>query len=110
MGFLLTTRKIYGGTPSFLIDGAVFEGSSGSPVFVYKRPPSRARDLLPIDEEHLFLMGIAAYESTIEGVLPVDGGNDKPLKTYLNLGKVIHTVTILEAINELVKRESEGSV
>jgi hypothetical protein len=32
VGFLLTTRKIYGGTPSFLIDGAVFEGSSGSPV------------------------------------------------------------------------------
>jgi hypothetical protein len=55
-------------------------------------------------------MGIAAYESTIEDVLPVDGGNDRPLKTYLNLGKVIHTVTILEGINELVKRESEESV
>lgn len=29
----------YRGTPAYLIDGAVFEGSSGSPVFIYGPPP-----------------------------------------------------------------------
>lgn len=108
-GIMATSYDLnYKGTPSFLIDGAVFEGSSGSPVFVFKRPPSTGRNLHPISDEKLFLMGIlAAYESTIDGVVQVDGRNDIELKTYLNLGKVFQASTILESINALIKRESE---
>jgi hypothetical protein len=59
--------------PAFLVDGSVFGGSSGSPVFLFNRGPwVDAQGATIVGEERLLLVGIIAKTQVRQKALPVE--------------------------------------
>jgi hypothetical protein len=94
------------GTPRFLIDAAVFGGSSGSPVFVYNRSGWTARDGTTHSGHRLLFVGIVGsvyYRSALNEVVDVPmPGNVRRLakdREMLDLGVVFKARCVVEAID-----------
>lgn len=85
----------FNGKPEFLIDGGVYPGSSGSPVFIYNQGSYATKEGITIGSRLYFVGVIYATQ--------VHGGN-----TFLNLGKAINSVTLLKElklfVNKLLKK------
>ena len=86
----------YEGRPTFLIDAPVFEGSSGSPVFVSGRARNDKHGHAA-SRADLVLLGIVARHRYIE----VERGGQS-WKVERNLGEVFRAHLILEAIDAAV--------
>lgn len=96
----------FGGKPTFLLDGAVFGGSSGSPVFIFNQgtwqdPVSGAL----IAGDRLLLVGIVAeaYELTSKQMIQV--ATQTPfvkVAQALDLGVAFSYKSIVETINHLL--------
>lgn len=99
----------YNGKPQFVIDAAVFGGSSGSPVFAYTKGPYRSGDALKLGQR-LHFVGIVTEtyylteKNKIEiGELPTSIGPFVNSKQMLNLGIVFKTKTIIEIIKPFLE-------
>ena len=84
------------GRPVFLVDANVFEGSSGSPVFIYNRSFAAA-GALAAPQERLLFLGVVT--GTIKETDPRQG-----TQTYLGLGIVINSLAVYDCIEEAVKK------
>lgn len=90
----------FGGTPSFLIDGSVFGGSSGSPVFLMNEGTYRSGPTEIGIGNRLVLVGLIARTAIREDELPILVSK-RPFVSYikeLNLG-IAHN---WHAINETI--------
>jgi len=101
------------GERKFLIDVAVFPGSSGSPVFILDRGvyPKRGGGVVLADRT-LFLGILAAgyYESSAGGVVrtPIPTGEQHPSgagKQMINLGIVFKAETVFELAQSMISGE-----
>lgn len=100
----------YMGLPQFLIDAAIFPGSSGSPVFVIEEGSyTRRRGGLVVGPSRLLFLGLVSsgYFHRRDGQIvaaPIPTKVDN-LAVYMNelidLGVVVKAHTIVEAINNL---------
>lgn len=100
-------RLDYSGTPNFLIDAAVFPGSSGSPVVLYEDGIISTKDGWGLGASRLYLLGIVhrVFEhQTIDGELRLV---EKPIQKVVvpsvnvpnNLGICHHS----KALNDIEK-------
>lgn len=62
----------FGGKPTFLLDGSVFGGSSGSPVFVYNRNGYTAEGSYHVGASRLLLVGIVSATMVRQDLLPLE--------------------------------------
>jgi hypothetical protein len=99
------------GRPRFLIDAAVFGGSSGSPVFLVDRGAYSARDGgIVVGRRRIYFLGLVAagYYQESTGVIeerPIPTANSQFVavgKNMLNLGIVYKASTICELVEKLV--------
>ena len=98
----------YKGKPEFLIDASVFPGSSGSPVFIYNRPPWLNKYGQSQHEERLLLLGVLRAANCGERLfvsIPTPEGT--PTQSIIgtemiDLGVVIKTRSIEETIEHAV--------
>ena len=104
----------YEGRPIFLIDASVFPGSSGSPVFIYNAGAWTTKEGGVFGDYRLIFLGVLASVLYQE----VDGSlyfkeiptNIKPVvrtRELLDLGVVYKARTILETIEELLRKFEE---
>lgn len=82
------------GEEIFLIDAGVFPGSSGSPVFIYNQSSYPTKDGIVIGNRLLFV-GIIS-ETMIR--------DEKDNKSYLDLGKVINSVTMFKEVINFINK------
>jgi len=100
----------YEGDPAFLIDAAVFEGSSGSPVFILPSAGYTARDgNFVVGGRSLVCLGVLASGPVGERVGEVIELQHEPqrvavMRELLGLGKVFKAWTIDEAIDPLLAK------
>ncbi|HCI65130.1 MAG TPA: serine protease [Lachnospiraceae bacterium] len=83
------------GKEAFLIDGGVFPGSSGSPVFIYNRGTYPTKDGFAVGNRLLFV-GVMT-----QSILRKSNSGDD---SYLNLGVVINSRALNREILKLVDR------
>lgn len=88
----------YGGEQAFLIDGNIFPGSSGSPVFIYDRLTHPTKDGVAVGGRILFV-----------GVL-TEAMIDKDGREHVGLGKVINCNAFYREINNYLKRLTGKSI
>lgn len=104
----------YEGEPIFLIDASVFEGSSGSPVFLVNVGGYTNRHgALIFDGPRVVLLGIvaSAYDRNTTGELIfVRSRSLVSMDQALNLGVVYKTRTILETIDQFLSRNGYSRV
>ncbi|MCA1789953.1 MAG: serine protease [Thioalkalivibrio sp.] len=99
------------GRPEFLIDAAVYPGSSGSPVFVYQ--PDYMRPTQSVGRKFLFAGVIAAVffrEETNElvpGPVPATPGGTITTAEMIDLGLVIKAQAVVDIINAYLGRWAE---
>lgn len=93
-----------GGAPAFLVDGSVFGGSSGSPVFVFNEGTYRGAGNLTVVGSRLILVGIVASTLTRNAQLPVEVANAEHVKIAqeLNLGVAFNARAIKETVEALL--------
>jgi hypothetical protein len=95
------------GAPTFLIDGSVFRGSSGSPVFVHQRGEIREAGVdAAIRGHRSFLAGIlsAVYQQPDTGtIVPAVDHGKVSFKQLMDLGIVYKTSAIRQTIDHLMK-------
>lgn len=84
----------FDGRPIFLIDGGVFPGSSGSPVFIYNRGSYSTKDGIVIGSRLLFIGVIS--ETLLK--------NEDKSKAYLNLGCVINSNDMYIELKKLINK------
>lgn len=102
-------RVDYEGRPTFLIDAPIFPGSSGSPVFLMKRPASVSSDIGAPDSP--LLLGVVAEAHTFGGAAPVRGKNrPKRAASLIDLGIVYKASTILECVDAILVAEGTERV
>ncbi|MGY4713054.1 S1 family peptidase [Mycolicibacterium sp. CBM1] len=92
----------FGGTPTFLLDGAVFGGSSGSPVFILNRGTFTMADGSLSVGSRFFLVGIVAQSYNQTEDIPVQMTAAAPFvhtSQALNLGVAFSSRAIVETIN-----------
>lgn len=77
-----------------MIDAGVFPGSSGSPVFIYNQSSYPTKDGIVIGNRLLFV-GIIS-ETMIR--------DEKDNKSYLDLGKVINSVTMFKEVINFINK------
>jgi hypothetical protein len=98
----------YNGEPTFLIDASVFEGSSGSPVFLLNVGGYTNRyGGLIFDGPPIVFLGIVAraYEMNTTGELIVArSGRQVSMDQALDLGIVYKTRIILETIDQFLAK------
>jgi len=99
----------YDGQPKFLVDAAVFEGSSGSPVFLAD-PGIRYRENQVQFANRLHLIGVIAQLISTEtkGEIQVSRETDAvafaaSMVHMMNLGVVYRATTILETIDDFLR-------
>jgi len=97
----------YKGLPAFLIDAAVFPGSSGSPVFILNQGMYHDRHGTTIVGSRLILLGVLAeyYSRPVEG--PVREEPAQQIATVdeaLGLGTVFRAETIEPCVQHLLDR------
>ncbi|WP_217545587.1 trypsin-like peptidase domain-containing protein [Streptomyces sp. GbtcB6] len=87
-----------GGAPAFLIDGSVFGGSSGSPVFLFNEGTYRAGPNEMKIGTRVILVGIIAQTMVRNAQLPVEVANTHHVKIAqeLNLGVAFNARAIKE--------------
>jgi hypothetical protein len=78
------------GEPIFLIDAGVFPGSSGSPVFIYNQGSYPTKDGIAIGSRILFV-GVISETILRQGT------------TYLDLGRVINSMSMYKELEKLMK-------
>lgn len=102
----------FGGKPTFLIDGSVFGGSSGSPVFLLNNGFYRAGPTEVAAGNRLVLIGIIAATFIRENLWPVVVGTGPHVRVAqeLNLGVVYNWSAINETIEEFKRRPPSVSV
>ena len=94
----------YNGRPEFLIDASVFPGSSGSPVFVYNRPPWLTKYGQLVNEERFLFLGVltAAKNRNNIGEIAPDADQPRPqsvvTKEMIDLGIVLKADCVLETV------------
>lgn len=88
----------YEGEEAFLIDGNIFPGSSGSPVFIYDRLTHPTADGVAVGGRIMFV-----------GIL-TDAMKDKEGKEHVGLGKVINCTSFYREINNYLKRLTGKSI
>jgi hypothetical protein len=100
----------YQGEPIFLVDAAVFPGSSGSPVFIYN-PGMYATETKVYMETRIFFLGVISQvlKRRVEGQIefvPIPTDLKPVISTHemLNLGLVYKASTVLEAVTEFLKQ------
>jgi hypothetical protein len=87
-----------GGAPTFLIDGSVFGGSSGSPVFLFNEGAYRGPDGLQIGTR-IALVGIIAQTWIRGDALPVEvAAPHVKIAKELNLGVAFNSRAIKETV------------
>jgi hypothetical protein len=91
----------FDGRPCFLLDGSVFAGSSGSPVFVYTSGGFAVGQQFAIGHR-MILVGVLAETLTRDTTLQF-GFLDSLLKQEINLGVVFNWRAIEEAIDALCR-------
>ena len=92
------------GLPSFLIDAAVFQGSSGSPVFLIQQHGWRSGTTYQIGNTRIFLVGIlaAVHLQPTRGRISVSVAEPYvEFDQFMDLGVVFNWKAIEEAVNEL---------
>ncbi|MGA2514585.1 MAG: serine protease [Candidatus Limnocylindrales bacterium] len=97
----------YLGLPAFLIDAAVFPGSSGSPVFLLDRGIYQRRTGGAVVGSRLMLLGVLAqyYSRAVEGpVREVPARQVASVQEALGLGIVFRAETIEPCIQPLLDR------
>ena len=108
VGFTATPpAEPFAGTPSFLIDGAVYEGSSGSPVVLSDRASGDA-------PARSYLLGVLAESMPVQ-LRPeyYDASKNKWCKRdererrHMNLGRVFNTETILDCIKHQMEKHPD---
>ncbi len=94
----------FGGKPVFLVDGSVFGGSSGSPVFLINEGFYRSGPLEVAVGTRLALVGVIAATVTRETLLPLVVGHGPHIKLAqeLNLGVVYNWYAIEQVIDHLL--------
>ncbi|MFF9199986.1 trypsin-like peptidase domain-containing protein [Streptomyces sp. NPDC014779] len=96
----------YGGKPVFLIDGSVFGGSSGSPVFLFNQGTYQSGPKETTVGTRIALVGIVAQTMVRNAQLPVveDVAATPHVKVAqeLNLGVAFNARAIKETIEHLV--------
>lgn len=92
-----------GGDPAFLIDGSVFGGSSGSPVFLWAEGSHRVSGGLAIGTR-IALVGIIAKTMIRESQLPLEVASAPHVRiaTELNLGVAFNARAIRETLEVAV--------
>lgn len=95
----------FDGRPFFLVDGSVFGGSSGSPVFLLNEGSYTNGKGGLVVGSRLKLVGIIAQTMVHNSVLPVDVSTQPHVKLAkeMNLGVAINWWAIAETIEELDK-------
>jgi hypothetical protein len=97
----------FGGDPAFLLDGAVFGGSSGSPVFVLNRDTWRSTDGTLNLGSRLFLVGVIALTWDRQNDVPVQVSSPAipfvRISQSLNLGVAFSSQAIVETINYVLR-------
>ncbi|XMN07706.1 trypsin-like peptidase domain-containing protein [Streptomyces griseobrunneus] len=98
----------FGGKPSFLVDGSVFGGSSGSPVFLLSEGFYRSGPTAVAAGNRLVLVGIIAATVQRSTLLPlvVGRGPHVRLAQELNLGVAYSWHAIEQTIAEFYRRSS----
>ena len=96
----------FGGKPAFLVDGSVFAGSSGSPVFLLNEGFYRAGPSEVAAGNRLVLVGVVAATVLRETLLPVVVGHGPHVRLAqeLNLGVVYNWHAIEQTLALLVPR------
>ena len=115
-GFTATPYVVdFKGLPVFLIDAAVFPGSSGSPVLVFDQGSYSTKNTHIVAGDRMFLLGLVS-----EGYFQIDEGEVKfknvpsqmtTVPTYqttqaLSLGVVVKAKAIFETVDECLKRHA----
>jgi Trypsin-like peptidase domain len=98
----------YNNSPSFLIDAAVFPGSSGSPVFLRDRGMYRKRDGSMTFAPRFYMLGVVAamYTQDIYAELEESpAAYGVTLQDPLNLGIVYKASAIIECVDAALARE-----
>jgi hypothetical protein len=91
--------------PVFLVDGSVFEGSSGSPVFIFNRGSWPVRGGGLNIEDRILLVGVISETGLLDTDFPVQVAN-KPfvrVSQKLDLGFAFNDKAIAETINHYLK-------
>ncbi|MFC8233767.1 trypsin-like peptidase domain-containing protein [Streptomyces sp. NPDC057284] len=93
-----------GGDPAFLVDGSVFGGSSGSPVFLLNEGSYRGGDNALAIGTRIALVGIISATMVRHAQLPVEVANAEHVKIAqeLNLGVAFNARAIKETIEAFV--------
>jgi hypothetical protein len=96
----------FGNKPSFLVDGSVFGGSSGSPVFLLNEGFYRTGPTDVSVGNRLVLIGIIAATTVRETLLPLVVGQGPHVRVAqeLNLGVAYNWHAIEETIAELDRK------
>jgi hypothetical protein len=107
-GFTATPIALdYEGLPQFVIDAAVFPGSSGSPVFLYDRGMIVDRSGNVTIGSRLFLLGVLAAVHHDEVEAEVGRAAHRLVARFdqlLGLGIVFKTRTIDECVDQALKK------
>jgi hypothetical protein len=91
----------YNGKKQFLVDGSVFKGSSGSPVFIYRSSAYYNRSgTCTVGGKRLLFLGVIADTLSI----PFSKSKDRQ---YLDLGVVVKSSAVIEAIIAYLKSNGE---
>ena len=91
----------FDGEPTFLIDGSVFAGSSGSPVFILNRGSWTGPDGLVLGNR-IILVGIIAEGAVRRSDIPIQVARKKPfvrITEELDLGFAHSARAIAETVN-----------
>lgn len=101
----------FGGKPTFLIDGSVFGGSSGSPVFLMNNGTYRSGPNSIAAGNRLVLLGIIHATHIREDEWPVvaDAGPHVRIAKELNLGVVYNWHALNETIEEFNRNPPSSS-
>lgn len=93
----------YLGKPQFLIDASVFPGSSGSPVFVFRKFQRKHEKGFTFGEEPYFLGVLAAVHQKKDygNIIPVNFAVE--MSREINLGLVFKQETVVTVIQEALQ-------
>lgn len=107
----------FGGKPQFLLDAAVYPGSSGSPVVLMDEPNVRERSITMLGSPRFELLGVlfAVYQFSIDGKvniveIPSAFTGNSQINVPANLGVVVKASQI-KAFRSVLERlrPNEGS-
>lgn len=83
----------FNGESKFLIDGGVYPGSSGSPVFIYNQGAYTSNSNIIVGSRLYFV-----------GIISDTFQRKAPTNAFLNLGVVISSLAFFDELNKLINR------